>query len=62
MSAISEKLPSRLNFDEAGQTVLYSAVFLLVASLIAVPVLFLFVNSFQLPRNPKTAGWLRPTS
>lgn len=57
MSAVSEKLPSRINFDEAGQTLLYSAVFLLVVSLVVVPVLFLIVNSFQLAQPGQPDKW-----
>jgi iron(III) transport system permease protein len=57
MSAIAEKVSGRIDLDEAGQTLLYSAVFLLVASLVVVPVLFLFVNSFQLALPGQPADW-----
>lgn len=57
MSVISEKLPSRINLDEAGQTLLYGAVFLLVTSLVVVPVLFLVVNSFQLAKPGQPSDW-----
>jgi iron(III) transport system permease protein len=61
MSLVTEKagmwVRDRLNIDNAGQTILYSAVFLLVVTFVAVPVLFLVVSSFQLSRPGQSAEW-----
>lgn len=57
MSTISDTTSTRLNFDEARQTLVYGVVFLLVASLVVVPLVFLFVNSFQLARPGQPSEW-----
>jgi iron(III) transport system permease protein len=57
MSVIEERLPSRFDLGEAGQTLLYSLVFLLIVGMVVVPVVFLIVSSFQLGRPGQPATW-----
>ncbi len=57
MIAIAQALPARMRRGSPGTTLLFGAVFVLVAGLILGPVIFLIVNSFRVGMPGEAARW-----
>lgn len=57
MRAVAQLLPWRLRLETPGRSTLYSVLFVVVAGLVAAPVLFVVVGSFQLAGPGQPSVW-----
>src|SRR5689334_10457024 len=57
MRAFLQALPLRLSRDEPGRDLLYGTIFVIVATLVLAPILFLVVASFQISTPGQAPVW-----